>query len=929
MNFTSTNRPTRGRGASALRRAALTTALAATISVVGSGVMASVAGANVPTSNLVLWVDVLGTGTTCTESAPCSDLAQAATIANSFVSYIGGGNVTINVGPGSFVTTGSTFNGSITTPTIVITGVPGATTIDLGSATFGIVADCVNLTVEGIQFSGDSTAIKNVCGTTNIENDSFRYLTTGVLSNNNDGSSHVNVTNSLFLGDEAGVSFVSGASGTIDSSTFSQNFYGVNADQALVTITNSTLNYSQGGVYLNSSIATLANDTIDQTGYGIYSKNSTATITATILANSYQDNCYSPTSDTFVDNGFNIDNYGDCNFSSSTGSITGIDPQLGPLQDNGGYTMTQAILSNSVAYQKVPASDCPSVDQRGESRPQPASSSFCDIGAYEYGAPTSIAFITAPITGPTSAGSNLGPVTVQALDAQGFPAVSNHVITLNLATTALTSDFAQTPLGTATSVATIATGANKGKFYFGDFHPTSFPLTVTGWNAHVNLGTLSQTETVVTGPAAIVTNTAGDAQTVQVGQLFPTNLSVNVTDGTLNPVFKEPVTFTVLSGSATFPADSTTATVNTDIFGNATAPALIAGTTPGGVSIGVTTTQAAANSSFSETVLVGPPTTLAINAGSGQSATPTANFITNLQTYLTDQFGNPISGKTIVYDVTSGTAQFSSSATNSQVTDAGGATTAGTLTAGTVAGVQTITATVTGFPLVNVTFSNIVIVPGAADSIVETSGSYQSATSDTTFATPLSVTVLDGWGNPRSGDQVNFAVTSGSANFGFVTSTSALTNSYGLATASSLVAGDHAGTQAITATVFGTALSTSFLAVIVTPPKRTVNISSFLLNSSTLTTGMKIQISAVAATINRFGNTNVALTGYSDVTGTTNENKPLSLARAVAVKTYLLTRLAALGVSGVSITTSGKGATNFIGGNGRSAANRRVTAALS
>ena len=176
MNFTSTNRPTRWRGASALRRAALTTALAATMSVVGSGVMASVAGANVLNTNkLVLWVDVLGTGTNCTESAPCSDLAKAATIANSFVSDAGGGNVTINVGPGSYLTVGSIFSGSTTTPTIVITGVPGATFIDGGGTSTGIVADCVNLTVEGIQFSNFETAILNKCGTTNIENDSFLY----------------------------------------------------------------------------------------------------------------------------------------------------------------------------------------------------------------------------------------------------------------------------------------------------------------------------------------------------------------------------------------------------------------------------------------------------------------------------------------------------------------------------------------------------------------------------------------------------------------------------------------------------------------------------------------------------------------------------------------------------------------------------------
>ncbi|HJX38325.1 MAG TPA: choice-of-anchor Q domain-containing protein, partial [Anaerolineae bacterium] len=73
-----------------------------------------------------------------------------------------------------------------------------------------------------------------------------------------------------------------------------------------------------------------------------------------------------------------------------TGDITGVSPNLGPLQDNGGATLTHALLPCSPALDAgnpaAPGSGgaaCASTDQRGTSRPQ---GSRCDIGAYEVAA---------------------------------------------------------------------------------------------------------------------------------------------------------------------------------------------------------------------------------------------------------------------------------------------------------------------------------------------------------------------------------------------------------------------------------------------------------------------------------------------------------------------------------------------------------------
>jgi hypothetical protein len=57
------------------------------------------------------------------------------------------------------------------------------------------------------------------------------------------------------------------------------------------------------------------------------------------------------------------------------------DPLLGPLQNNGGFTQTMALLPGSPAIDAGDDANCPATDQRGVTRPQ---GSRCDIGAYEY-----------------------------------------------------------------------------------------------------------------------------------------------------------------------------------------------------------------------------------------------------------------------------------------------------------------------------------------------------------------------------------------------------------------------------------------------------------------------------------------------------------------------------------------------------------------
>src|SRR3954469_24380321 len=82
--------------------------------------------------------------------------------------------------------------------------------------------------------------------------------------------------------------------------------------------------------------------------------------------------------------GHNLDSDGSC-FLTAKGDRPKSDPRLGRLADNGGPTRTQALPAGSPAIDTGGAEGCPKADQRGIARPQGAA---CDIGAFEYIAPT-------------------------------------------------------------------------------------------------------------------------------------------------------------------------------------------------------------------------------------------------------------------------------------------------------------------------------------------------------------------------------------------------------------------------------------------------------------------------------------------------------------------------------------------------------------
>lgn len=129
-----------------------------------------------------------------------------------------------------------------------------------------------------------------------------------------------------------------------------------------------------GGYGFYPGTAGLAGSSGTAAGGGISTAG--ATLANTLLAtNSPGSNCFG----TVIDAGHNLSSDVGCAFTN-LGSLNGTDPKLGPLADNGGPTLTMALLPGSLAIDGGDTSAAPFIDQRGYPRPAGLAA---DIGAVE------------------------------------------------------------------------------------------------------------------------------------------------------------------------------------------------------------------------------------------------------------------------------------------------------------------------------------------------------------------------------------------------------------------------------------------------------------------------------------------------------------------------------------------------------------------
>ena len=237
---------------------------------------------------------------------------------------------------------------------------------DSSGSSGGAIFNDGNLTVTNSTFINNSTTGNggaiysrlslNVSNSTFINNSAFSggaiYLDSGIFSNPN--SSRV-IVNNTFVSNQANA--VNGLGGGL----YNSGTGSTSPDEGILYLANNTFSgngaHQGGGMYNWGSLSFSNNIFANSTGGGDCVSSYLAGGTITDSNNLVQDGvpCY------------------------SAFYISG-DPLLGPLADNGGPTLTMALLPGSPAID-AGTSACAATDQRGVTRPQGAA---CEIGAYEY-----------------------------------------------------------------------------------------------------------------------------------------------------------------------------------------------------------------------------------------------------------------------------------------------------------------------------------------------------------------------------------------------------------------------------------------------------------------------------------------------------------------------------------------------------------------
>src|SRR5712692_5909035 len=264
----------------------------------------------------------------------------------------------------------------------------------------------------------------------------------------------VNVTNSTLAGNTgAGGGIGNFARGTVKvtNCTISGN-----SDSCSIGGTGGIVNFFTGTMNVTNCTISGNSSTRGNTG-GIENSSGTMNLKNTIIAQNTSRVGFPDVSGTFTSQGYNlIGNNSGATITPMTGDQIGtpaapIDPKLGPLQDNGGPTFTQALLPGSPATDKGGAATDPvsgnpiTTDQRGLPRPvdDPAipnatGGDGSDIGAFEEQMPTGVACtLTCPANitqsndpnqcgavvnypAPTTSGT-CGTVTCSPLSGSFFP----------------------------------------------------------------------------------------------------------------------------------------------------------------------------------------------------------------------------------------------------------------------------------------------------------------------------------------------------------------------------------------------------------------------------------------------------------------------------------------------------------------------------
>jgi parallel beta-helix repeat protein len=294
-------------------------------------------------------------------------------------------------------------------------------------------------------------------------------------------ASTLNIVNSRIENNSnGGIYLASSATASIRNSTISNNSGAIGgggiSSSGTLTLVNSTLSgnsaETSGGGLLNTGTAALYNVTIANNiagaggstgnGGGVYSdlSGSSLTIRNSIIANNVDITTSELNNDcdgTLTGEGYNlIEDTTGCTITGvTTGDVTGIDPMLGALLDNGGPAFTQALLTGSPAIDAGEPTGCRDqsnalllTDQRSYLR-----NGTCDKGAYEYNSPGQATPTNTPTASNTPTATRTSTSTPTRTRTPTATASATPTITPT-PTASATSTSTPTPSPTSTATRT-------------------------------------------------------------------------------------------------------------------------------------------------------------------------------------------------------------------------------------------------------------------------------------------------------------------------------------------------------------------------------------------------------------------------------------------------------------------------------------------
>jgi hypothetical protein len=251
----------------------------------------------------------------------------------------------------------------------------GTMTLEDVLVTGGAISNEGAMNAMNVSVSGADRGIDNA-GTFMAENLDVSNNTVGILNNGTVVGTGVRVSNNVgFAENGHGIGVRNVYTMTLTNCTISGN---------TVSNPNNLLFHS---AISNLGVMTLAHCSIVGDGTEMRSISNRSALTA---VNTVIEGGCTNGSNPVDSRGYNIESPRDtCRFDEPTDqvNVTAEELALGPLEDNGGWTQTHALLPGSIAIDVIPGGECLAADgellttdQRGEPRP---AGSGCDVGAFE------------------------------------------------------------------------------------------------------------------------------------------------------------------------------------------------------------------------------------------------------------------------------------------------------------------------------------------------------------------------------------------------------------------------------------------------------------------------------------------------------------------------------------------------------------------